>query len=234
MSRICVSWLVSAVFVSLALPGSSVNAQFVNRRAARWYGGAALYGAGIDYGLGYGRGTTAAESYQRGMADVIRAQGEYAEAAARAAKVREEARSRYIENQTLWMEEYNRRKRAGLARREAEQAERREAVNRYRAARDAKRAETPIATQLDPDTGEILWPTALQHRAFQSARQQLEALFQDREETGGSPAMADEVRELVYEMRKALQARIREYPANDYIAADKFLNALTSAGSSAG
>ncbi len=234
MSRISVSLLVSAILVSLASLGSSANAQFVNRSAARWYGGAAVYGAGIDYGLGYGGGTTAAEGYQRGMADVIRAQGEYAESAARAAKDREEARSRYIENQTLWMEEYNRRKRTGLAQRNAEQAERREAVNRYRAARDAKRSEVPAATQLDPDTGEILWPEALRQREFRSARERLEALFQDREETGGSTAMADDVRELVYQMRKTLQARIREYSANDFIAADKFLNALANAGSAAG
>ncbi len=234
MSRIRFSLLVAAVLVSVALLGSSANAQFVNRGAARWYGGAALYGAGIDYGLGYGGGTTAAESYQRGMADVIRAHGEHAESMARAARDQEEARSRYIENQTRWMEEYNRRKRMGLAQRDAEHAERREAVNRYRAARDSKRSEIPAATQLDPDTGEILWPDALQQREFESARERLEALFKDREETGGSSAMADEVRELVYEMRKTLQARIREYPANDFIAADKFLNALANAGSAAG
>ena len=90
MSRIRASMLVVVSFVVLC---SSANAQFVNQGAARWYGEAAAYGAGIGYGWGYGS-TTAAESYQRGMADLIRAHGEHAESIARAARDREEARTR--------------------------------------------------------------------------------------------------------------------------------------------
>ena len=215
---------------------SQTEAQFVNAPAARWYAGSAVlgpYGYGYGGNWGYG-GTTAAESYGRGMADVIRARGEAAESAARAAQEQELARTRYIENQSLWLEEYNRRKRIGTSQREAEYAEMREKVNRYRSARDARTGEMPVATQLDPDTGEIQWPDVLRQKEYQANRERLDELFRIREETGGSTAVQEEIREVVSQMRSRLHDHIRDYPANDYIAADKFLTALARAGSTSG
>jgi hypothetical protein len=211
---------------------TQADAQFVNAAAARWYAGTAI----LDpYYGGWGSGgTTAAESYSRGMADVIRARGEAAEAAARAAQAQELARSQYIENQTLWLEEYNRRRRIGAARREAEQARRRERVDRFRSARDARIAEMPVATQLDPDTGEIQWPDALRQSEYLASRERLDELFRIREETGGSTAVQEEIREAVLQMRSQLQDHIRDYAPDDYIAADKFLSALARAGSTSG
>jgi hypothetical protein len=217
---------------------SPADAQFVNEAAARWYAGTAIlgpyqYGYGWNGGWGYG-GTTAAESYYRGMADVIQARGQAAESAARAARDWEAARSRYIENQSLWLEEYNRRKRIGTARRESEYAEMREKVDRFRSARDARIAETAVAANLDPDTGELQWPDALQQSEYQASRERLDELFRIREETGASMAVQDEIREVAAQMRSRLQDHISDYPADDYIAADKFLTALARAGSASG
>ena len=47
--------------------------------------------------------STAAESRMRGYADVVRAQGKYNLAASEAMKNREDARSKYMENQEQWL-----------------------------------------------------------------------------------------------------------------------------------
>jgi len=221
--------LIAAAIMSFSLPGHPANAQFVNRAAARWYGGAAAYGAGIQYGAGYGA-TTAAESYQRGMADVIRAQGEAAESAARAARDRELARSQHIENQTKWLEEYNRRKRIGLAERDREQKERREASNRARHARNARRAEPPPTTQLDPDTGEIIWPELLQSDEYKPEREQVEELFRASKESGSSSPADSEVSQVIDVIRRTLKSHIHDVPAHKFIEADRFLKTLRKSG----
>jgi hypothetical protein len=215
---------------------SSADAQFVNEPAARWYAGTAIFGPppyGYGWDWGYG-GTTAAESYYRGMADVVRARGEAAESAARAAREWEAARSRYIENQSLWLEEYNRRKRIGTARQEAEYAEMREKVDRYRSARDARIAEMAVATHRDPDTGQLQWPDVLRQSEYQANRERLDELFRIRGETGASTAVQDEIRDVVSQLRSRLQDHIRDYSADDYIAADKFLTALARSASTSG
>ena len=160
------------------------------------------------------------------MADVIRAQGEAAESAARAARDREEARAKQIENDTKWLEEYNERKRIGLAEREQQQRERRAQINRSREARHAQRAETPTTTQVDPDTGEIIWPELLQSDEYQAERERVNELFRASNDSNSSPQQESELKNAVDAMDRTLKSQIQDVPAYKFIEADKFLQSL--------
>lgn len=223
-----------------AVLAASAQAQFVNQNAARWYvNGAVATGAYNPWwGGGYG-GTTAAESYQRGMADVIRAQGEYNVQEAQAAEEYEKARSRYIDNQTKWLAEYNQRKRMGEAQRSEEQQQRRDYIDRGRSARAAARAgsqsqELPVPAQVDPETGEIAWPAALQEQRYLASTQNLDALVRQWAEGRDATLLAPQVEELADQLQEQLHANIGEYAANDFIAADKLLTSLRQLAASAG
>ncbi len=223
----------------LSLISSTGRAQFVNRGAARWYAGNAVWNTGMNYGWGgpvgpWGAGSTAAESYQRGMADVIRARGQAAESQARASRDLEQARAQAIENQSRQLEEYQRRRRMGLAERDARQTAQREAINRSRGSRDvAVSSNAPAATQVDPETGAVTWPVALQAPEYQEAREQMDQLFAQRAQQGDSPERTEAILQQAQTMRQLLGSRIRDYPANEFLAADRFLQAVLAAGSAA-
>jgi hypothetical protein len=217
-----------AVLIGLLLVGPA-QAQFVNQAAARWYVGGAIAGQAYSpWGWGVGGGaTTAAESYQRGMADVIRARGEYQAQAARAARDYEAARSAYIENQTQWLAEYNQRKRIGQAQRQQEQQQRRESIDRARSARDSARAqELPVPSQIDPDTGAIDWPTVLQEPRYAEWTVKLDTLMRQWAQGQDASLLAPEVSQLADQLQVQLHANIRDYAANEFIAADRLLTAL--------
>jgi hypothetical protein len=211
---------------------SPVHGQFVNQAAARWYVNGAVangvYGGAYNpYGGWGGGGTTAAESYRRGMADVMRAQGEYDVNRAKAAKEYEDARSKYIDNKTKWLQEYNQRKRIGQAQREQEQAEKREAINRGRSYRAAPRGqELPAPSQIDPDTGQIDWPQILQEPRYANSTGQLDALLQQWADGQDESVLAPQVEEATEQLQSQLHDNIRDYPANDFIAADKLLTTM--------
>jgi hypothetical protein len=218
-----------AVLIGLLLAGSA-QAQFVNEAAARWYVGGAIAGQVYNpwwgWGVG-GGGTTAAESYHRGMADVIRARGEYQAHAARAARDYEAARSAYIENQTQWLAEYNQRKRMGQAQRLQEQQQRREAIDRARSARESARAqELPVPSQIDPDTGAIDWPTVLQEPRYAELTTKLDTLMRQWAQGQDASLLAPQVAQTADQLQAQLHANIRDYAANEFIAADRLLTAL--------
>lgn len=221
--------LIGTAVAALLLVASS-EAQFVNRQAARWYAGAVVADSAFRYGTwGGSYGSTAAESYQRGMADIIRSQGQAAEAHARAAVQAEDARSRYIDNQTKWLEEYNRRKRVGLAERQQSQQQRRAAIDRHRSQRAASAsADLPIASELDPETGAVNWPNGLTGDEYAAGREVVERLMQQWTEASDPTQVAGELEATIQQMHESLRSRIREIPATDYIAADRFLKGLQS------
>ena len=231
----------SAIVLS-AVSATPLEAQFVNQAAARWYvNGAVANGVYNPYwggGYGYG-GTTAAESYGRGMADVIRSQGEYQVQSAKAAEEFEKARSRYIDNQTKWLDEYNKRKRMGQAQRQEELRQNREQINRRRSLAAANRAasqadELPVPTQIDPQTGEIAWPAALQQPRYSESTAKLDALARQWAEGRDPSLLAPQVKQVADQLQTQLHANIRDYAANDFIAADRLLTSIQRLASSAG
>jgi hypothetical protein len=222
--RVCVlSLLISPLLVAPAA------AQFVNQGAARWYVNGAIAGQAYNpwWGWGAGGGTTAAESYQRGMADVVRARGEYQRQQALAARDYEAARSAYIDNQTQWLAEYNQRKRMGEAQRQQEQQQRREAIDRARSTRAAARTqELPVPSQIDPDTGKIDWPTVLQEPRYLDMTGKLDTLLRQWAQGQDASLLAPQVAPLADQLQTQLHANIRDYTANEFIAADRLLTAL--------
>jgi hypothetical protein len=169
------------------------------------------------------------------MADVIRARGQAEANRAKAARDYEEARSRYIDNQTKWLEEYNERKRIGLAQQQEERQQRRDYVNRYRSARDAARStELPIPSQVDPETGRIDWPIVLQSDPYSAETEKLDMLLREWAEGSDPAQLAPQVGDLVGRMQTRLRTHIRDYSPSDYIAADKLLSSLHKLSTTAG
>ena len=175
---------------------------------------------------------TAAESYARGRAEIIRSQGEFNRLTSEAAINAEAARAQAITNAQDAVEAYfNIRRQA----REYRQAERKprpslEAIERY--ARDA-RPDRLSPNELDSLTGRINWPILLQHDSFQQKRGELEELF-DRWAVarnlgtagnfGASEYLA--VIQLTDNMMDQLRGQIHQLPPQDYVRARRFLESL--------
>jgi hypothetical protein len=199
--------------------------------AAQWYRGGrrqvAVYGAGWGWKANFA--STPQEGYARGMADMIRAQGQAAESAARAAIDYETARSAYIQNQKLWHETALQREQYGLQRREQYYAAQRAA--RDRRAAMAENAPPPTrlsSSQYDRASGLVKWPEALQTEAFAKDRAALEELLVVKAHTGHT----GNINQKIYDAAKAMQARlksqIRDLHPNVYLDARKFLDYLAA------
>ncbi len=93
------------ILIAAALTSSPVQAQY----GVPWYN---PYGYGSGYGFG---GGTAAGNYLQGMSTVIRSAGEYNLLSAQAGVNNEEARSRYLDNQKKWSQNYFQMKEQRLA-----------------------------------------------------------------------------------------------------------------------
>jgi len=212
-------------------PGHS-DAQFVN---PNWYQMLYPYGIYTPYfapypgpyfppGVSYGH--TPAESYARGMADLVRAQGQ-AEKNLSSARINNEiARSRYIENQVAWQQAYLQRKRAYQAYAAEERERSRQKYQNYMANRESEAPQPLTTSQVDFATGAVNWPTALQAPEYSEYRQRIEQLLQLEARTGGSASTEGELQQVARNMQTALKQNIRGIPANDYIAARNFLDSL--------
>ena len=205
----------------------------------RWYAGrrvAAGYAAGAAYGYGgYGGGTVYSQA-QNANANTIRAQGEYNLETTAAMSNYEDARSKYIDNQEKWTRVYAEKQRALAAQKEADREAAIAARERAKAFDEANPPAGPprlTASQLDPSTGRIQWPTALTAVAFEGQRKSLDALFEMRVHTSTNPDLAAKVDKAAKEMKDSLRAKIREIPSQDYIEARRFLDSLAVEGRSA-
>jgi hypothetical protein len=181
------------------------------------------YGYG---GYGYGYGGTVAEDYMLGMSTVIRAAGEYNLYTAKAGVNNEEARSRYLDNKRKWTENYFHMR----EQRQALDAQKRE---RQRASRQALYAATaaapsraPAPDALDPVTGRINWPETLLSDDFEKPRKEIDQLFELRARTTQGAGNALRIHELTQEMSQILRSQVARTPANDYMAARKFIDSL--------
>ncbi len=199
-----------------------------NRRTTspqRWYrSGSNNGGWGPGWGGGY-RASTPIEGALRGQADVIRAGGEAAESYTNAAINYEEARSRYYDNKLKWAEVYWQRRRLNEAERQVD-------YDKQRSRRDAWRANQSRSvarlnpSQLDPSTGKIYWPTALQGAEYYSYRKKIDELFLMKAQTQSYPGLSNEINQTTLAMKDELKKHIKDMPANEYIAARKFIEGL--------
>ncbi len=191
--------------------------------AKPYYGG---YG-GYGYGYGAGIGSTAAGSYLGGMAQAIRAAGEYNLNTSAADINEQQALKLDTENQVEWTKAYIEMQNMKHAYHKEQEAP---PVPPETWARLAHAAATPRLTpsQLDPVTGTINWPTMLQGPDFKNDRALLDKLFSDRAKSRGAIGVAgfNQIREGTDRMLDALKAHIQQVPIREYNLARNFLTSL--------
>jgi hypothetical protein len=187
----------------------------------------------VEFGFSQHHSSTAAEGFLRGKAAVIQAQGNFLLSKSQATILFEQARALDRENDL-------RQTQALLAQhamwREGRYAERRE----FEARREAGRAKIEARRQmvhraayqlspedLNPATGEIRWPVALQSTKFAGEREKLDELMRQHVGYGSSQAdVSAEIARLTKDMATSLRSEIRNLAKDEYIAAQKFLLGL--------
>ena len=191
---------------------------------------AAASAQGVFWGGGYDHASTVAEGASRGMADVIRSAGAANMMNSQAAINYEAARKANIENRMQWTNTYFDMKKVNQ---EYRKAQRSPPPTQEQLIRMSKQ-QMPnrlAPNQLDPVTGELEWPTALQSEPFSDYRTQLEKLFSERAKNGYlTPDQYVKVRELTSSMTTQLQSLVRQnpsqYPTSASIDARKFVESL--------
>ncbi len=215
MQRLNWSVLSSVVLIGALLASSNAQAQVVSAWSPFSFGGGGSYGGG-----------TADGNYLSGWSQVIRSEGDYNLSTSQGLINYEEARAKYIDNTNKWTQAY-------FQMREANQAYQIQNAQRNRrtpeAISQAAASELPRklgSRELDPVTGRIAWPEALMDEQYATLRSDLENLFDARARTKRTPATSVKIRDDARLMLELLRENIQRMPANDFIAARKFILAL--------
>lgn len=192
-----------------------------------------MYGYGVGMGGGgwggwgdWAAGSTVAGSYMAGLGSAIRAQGQYNLDTSGAAINLEEARKRDIENRVRWTNAYFEMRRIN----QENTHPKRSPTPPETWARLAQQA-TPNrlpSSLLDPVTGKIDWPLALQTDEFKADRETLNQLFAERAATHGAIGHAghQQIRKTVDDSLAKLRAQIRQMDSRSYMEARNFLTSL--------
>jgi len=174
--------------------------------------------------------STAAEGYARGWASIIRSQGQYHLDTSEAAKNYEEARSMEMDNRYKWtktyfeMKELNRQYRAQIGPPRPSE----EALVRFAQAGKPDRLSDE---QVDPYTGEIVWPTALRAEAFEEYRDKVQDIFSHRSQHGRLTAdQAVMLEQTTDAMLETLKGLIKKFRPNQYVEAKRFIESLAYEG----
>ena len=195
--------------------------------------GGPYYGNGVVVGGVYPyQASTPGESFARGMADVIRARGEFNLLTSEAAINWQEARARAIVNAQDYTDAYFKMRKANRDYRRAERGPRptQEEIERFASAGKP----LPLSpSELDELTGRVKWPILLSANHFSSLRAEMEDLL-DQWAVSRSLGQPDRfgaeqhlaVRSLSDRMEEILQQDVRNLPTQDYAAAKRFLRSL--------
>jgi hypothetical protein len=170
--------------------------------------------------------STAAESYQRGLAEVVRSAADANLMASLAAQNLEAARSQDIENRVKWTEAYYEMRRANKAYRASKRSPRlsQEQIARVTRAGMPKRL---TSAQVDPLTGELAWPIVLRDRQYADQTEQLDKLFGARAATSMVPADGFQTAKTHTDvLLAALKKNIDQYKPADWIDAKKFVDSV--------
>jgi hypothetical protein len=161
-----------------------------------------------------------------GMASVISAQGNYNLATSAAAVNMTEAQRNEIQNQQQWTDTYFQMRAANRAARAAEAGPKPTMEQLVRIARQG--APAPItSSQVDPFSGRIDWPNALQAEAFAEGRSQLDELMKIHTNYGGlGYSDQEKARDTIDDMFGTLKSMVREIPPQGYVASRNFLRSL--------
>lgn len=220
---------VLAVLIVL-LPADAARGQPVaggaagNALALGTFGGA----MGGYWGYGGGHASTAAEGYQRGMADVIRSAGAAELMDSQAAQNYETARSQYLDNVLKSTQTFFENRKMAKAYKDAERGPPLSREAMYRMAKDAAPKRLSPG-EYDPVTGDLVFPLILQDPVYAESCQKLQELFKTRNESGGGLGLATyrEIEDTTRELTKLLTDRVRDYSPGDYAEAKSFLKSLS-------
>ena len=172
------------------------------------------------------RASTVFESYARGQAAVIRAQGQYNLMTSQSRVYNEEAERRAIENREERIKNYYAMRETNRAARAAERGPRltSEALHRFAAAGKPKRLSPG---DLEAASGRVSWPVLLQTDEFSGFRADLDKLFAERA-ADGQMCQAERIqaKQATDGMLAQLKKRVREVPSTDYIATRRFIESL--------
>ncbi len=184
-----------------------------------------VYGGGGGYGYG-GSAQTPQGAALQGMSQVISAAGQYNLATSAAAINMTEAQSNQLRNNVQGVQTFWAMRDIGRAEREKERGPRPTPEELARRAR-AGAPSGLSASQIDPVTGALYWPAALQDANFQSQRSAVDEYTAKWVRYGGLDyADQTQVRENIDTMFDSLKSQISLIPPQDYVACRTFLQSL--------
>lgn len=211
MSCACRSWL--AVLLAVAVGLLVSDEVFAYRRHGR-------------RGRG-GFGGTAGSAADYGYAAILRAAAAANLQNSKAAINWEQAKRLAIQNRLHWVETYFRMREINHAMRLAEQGPPVTLEQAIRLARMA--APQPLAShELDPATGRIAYPLALEDPRYDDLRQDVDGFFRDRARAHGSVSFAEiqHVETILELFHAELRSHLGDYDAGLYGSGSTFLDRL--------
>ncbi len=175
----------------------------------------------------YTRASTPAEGYARGLGAIVRSAGQYNLMTSEAMINAEKARSMDLDNKLKQTQTYFEMRRLNREYREAERGPRYTHEDYVRWAQEGMPKQLSFA-ELDPITGRIHWPVALQSDAYAAHRMALEQIFARRASNNGALSLDDylQVRQTTEAMLAILQENVRMLPPREYTYAKNFLQSL--------
>jgi hypothetical protein len=210
--------------VKLVLGGMALALAVIGNTDAQAQWGSWYHPYGYGFG-GFGGGTAEGNALM-GMSNVIRSEGEYNLQTAQAGVNFEEARSRYLDNRAKWTQQYFQMRET----RSAIDAQKKEAQRQSREVYYASTKSAPPRPEwpagVDPVTGQISWPETLLAPEFEKNRKELDDLFELRAKTSQAAGTSLKIHTATGELSKALRTRVEKIPANEYMAARKFIDEL--------
>ncbi|HEV3137959.1 MAG TPA: hypothetical protein VGZ26_08640 [Pirellulales bacterium] len=227
--KLLMPWLLSGIGLAVA---TAATAQVYSSYPSGYYR-APYYGyGGYGYGANYGAGSTVAGSYLSGLSQAIRAEGQYNLMSSAATINLEEAKKKEIESRVQWTNAYFEMRKINQAYTHPPKPSK-PAPDAW--VREAHNIPLPrlSPSSLDPVSGKISWPVALQGDDYHADREQLDGLFAERATTHG--AIGDDnhgkIRLGVNAALEKLKGHIRDLDTQSYLDARKFLNSLTNEAS---
>jgi hypothetical protein len=174
-------------------------------------------------------GGTVAGSAMNGMASAISAKGDYNLSTSAAAINMTQAQKNEIENRQQYTNTYFEMRQTNRA---ATAAERGPPPTMEQIARMAREGvPKPLnPSQVDPVSGRIAWPSALQEDGFADQRSDVDQIFATRARYGGL-SYSDQMKALhaIDAMFGELKEQVRQIPPQDYVLCRSFLQSLTYA-----
>lgn len=187
----------------------------------------AVFSPAVEPGPDNHHSSTVIEGFHTGLARAIRATGQANYNTAAAMNIAQDTYAKYLRNRRDFvtnffdLRELNRERRL-LERRGPSTPEQIDRFNRNRL------PDRLTEAHLDPDTGEIAWPEALQYGWFDQGRRKMEPLFvhwaAGRGRSGTS--VHREIRKLAKEMGSRLRENAKKMDPLEVIAARKFIEGL--------